>query len=906
MVCSLQALSLKFLCQLSLLFATQSYFMQSMNVTLRILVLGVLLFGYALRGTAQCNYTIQMLDGYGDGWNGGKLTIINGDSTYMIGMDAFSGDGKDSTVNFLVTGSLPLTFLWSSGFFDKEVSFSVYDPDGTLIYSDSIPAPGLLYSGIAVCPSCLRPVNLKNANIYDTRAKLSWTNANGGSPAGYYVIYGPKGFIPGAPGVGDTLFTAQPKITLTGLSKKTEYDWYVKQVCSVSDESKLSGPQHFETYWTNDVAIAGVVTPTSSCSLGVETVRILMANYGAAPQSLIPFRYLVNGKDAGVPQPDDGFYTGVLGKDSIELIEFETTYDFSAPGEYRITVYTQMNGDEDFSNDTFNYYLVNRLGAPYAQQFEEWSGGWYVDSSSIKPSWQWGVPAKQVIDTAASGTHAWVTNLKEKFNLGETSYLTSPCFDFSADTTDPVIDFAIFRNMSTFYELAYLEMSIGGGAWKPVGNIGEGINWYNSADFYQYQDAAWTGNSEGWENARHTLNGAGGNAEVRLRFVFRSSVFNLGLSEGVGIDDVKIYVPFKKDLSGISIQTQAEGSQCGSNNDLISFRFTNLGSESLTQIKVAYSVNGATPVVETISNFNLNPDESYSYIFNKTFNSKDGIFNIKCWTLANGDQAKYNDTAFYTVKHLPLDLPLKENFEGVGPLGLLPDGWTATDVNIGNGHNNVSYVYYVNLYEQNDSFSLDLPRYGYVSPGDSLSFQYRITNYLSGGTAGTALVSGTKFRVEISDDCGEKYTTAYTIDKSNHTPTTALRKVFVGLDSFAGKAILVRFSGIWTGGDFFFDLDNININEGITAVPTLAGVQSLRIMPNPTSGQFEVNAVFEEPVRKLQISVLNLMGQELKTVSSVQADQISSSFDLSAYPAGMYLVRLTADGGVASFKVVKQ
>ncbi len=45
-----------------------------------------------------------------------------------------------------------------------------------------------------------------------------------------------------------------------------------------------------------------------------------------------------------------------------------------------------MTGDEDVSNDTFYYRIVNRLITPYYQDFETWEGGWYVDTTSKSPS----------------------------------------------------------------------------------------------------------------------------------------------------------------------------------------------------------------------------------------------------------------------------------------------------------------------------------------------------------------------------------------------------------------------------------------------------------------------------------------------------------------------------------------
>ena len=244
--------------------------------------------------------------------------------------------------------------------------------------------------------------------------------------------------------MGDTVYVTTPKVTLTGLQKKTFYDAYVINDCGAGEVSAPLGPLKFETYWTNDVGISKVVTPISGCDLGVETLTILMSNYGSAPQSLVPFTFTVNGQEVGVPQPDDGFYTGVLGKDSSEMIEFETTYDFSAPGEYVIQVFTQMGGDEDFSNDTVTYYLVGRQLVPYTQDFENWSGGWTVDTASQNATWEFGTPNKTLLTGAASGVNAWATSLTGLYNDNEKSYLNSPCFDFSGLNEDPVIEFSLF------------------------------------------------------------------------------------------------------------------------------------------------------------------------------------------------------------------------------------------------------------------------------------------------------------------------------------------------------------------------------------------------------------------------------------------------------------------------------
>jgi hypothetical protein len=187
-----------------------------------------------------------------------------------------------------------------------------------------------------------------------------------------------------------------------------------------------------------------------------------------------------------------------------------------------------------------------------------------------------------------------------------------------------------------------------------------------------------------------------------------------------------------------------------------------------------------------------------------------------------------------------------------------------------------------------------------------LSFQYRITDWSSNGTIGTVLATGTKMNVQVSDDCGDTYNTVYTISKSNHTPSASFKKVYVNMSSYAGKAVILRFTGVQTAGDFNFDLDNINLNEGVTAVQQVVGLTNLSLQPNPTSGNFNVLASFEQPVRELQVSVLDLVGKQIWSQNTSNVQELNTQFDLSAYPDGMYFVRLLADGKSVTRKVVKQ
>ena len=129
-----------------------------------------------------------MFDAFGDGWNGGELTVTNGSTVYNFTLDNVNDDGIDSTLTFVVTNGAPLNLSWSSGVFDTEVSFIVYDYDGNIIYQDDFPGNGSLYSGFGFCPDCLKPTKVKIENVYDTRAKLRWTPVSLTPSLGWWVI----------------------------------------------------------------------------------------------------------------------------------------------------------------------------------------------------------------------------------------------------------------------------------------------------------------------------------------------------------------------------------------------------------------------------------------------------------------------------------------------------------------------------------------------------------------------------------------------------------------------------------------------------------------------------------------------------------------------------------------------
>lgn len=595
----------------------------------------------------------------------------------------------------------------------------------------------------------------------------------------------------------------------------------------------------------NDVGIIAIHSPESQCGLGNETIEVTIQNFGLNPQALIPFNFTVNGVSGNVPQPLDGVYTGVLGTDSIVTIAFETTFDFSAEGVYTIAAFTQLESDTTNNNDTTFYSVENILTVgtlPYFNNFESNVNGWSVDLDDpnvSNSSWEFGTPTNPNISAAASGVNAWVTSLGGDHNNSELSYILSPCIDFSTVLEDPVISFSINYDTETNYDGGWLEGSTDGGiSWTKVGTMGQGVNWYNFNNTNQGLGDVWAGNSGGWLNAEITLEDYSGEDAVRFRFAFDSdgSVTN----DGVGIDDIFITIPLAADI-GTSSANHEDVSLCGTDMDHVVIEIRNYGTEAQSSFDVSYQINNDPIVTENVGALVINAGETASYTFTEVFNSNvfNTVFEISTWTNLGGELNTLNDSTSYSFSTvIPEPLPIVKDFEDA----TLPVGWTADGI-VGDGHNNVSFALYDNLYSGDQNFEVTSPILGPINPGDSLTFDYRYTEW-SAGTDALTLGTGDELNVQISTDCGETFATIFTIDQNNHIPSAVMTNSLVDLDAYAGEYIQIRFFATWGTDDYWMDLDNINIigcpvdfaeNTIITGASN--GAEDGSATVNPTQGQ---------------------------------------------------------------------
>ena len=100
-----------------------------------------------------CNYTLDMDDALGDGWQGGFVTVnINGS---VLGN--YSASGSGTVVTFAVCNGDVISLRYTSGGilgWENENSYYLLDGSGNVLFSDGpIPSTGVVFTSNVSCGS---------------------------------------------------------------------------------------------------------------------------------------------------------------------------------------------------------------------------------------------------------------------------------------------------------------------------------------------------------------------------------------------------------------------------------------------------------------------------------------------------------------------------------------------------------------------------------------------------------------------------------------------------------------------------------------------------------------------------------------------------------------------------------
>lgn len=579
---------------------------------------------------------------------------------------------------------------------------------------------------------------------------------------------------------------------------------------------------------SKDLAMAGFTNASKSiCGDSIlNTLTFNVFNLGSSAVTAYTLNYSINGG----PIVSEPITSNIASNGSFTYVStkpFRTT----TINDYVVKAWVTQTGEEFIANDTLTKTIRVTLEKPlvvntfpYYQNFESGTGTW-SPSDSLNGSWGYGLlPNNTFINTAASGTKGFRTNMTTTngtYNNNEWSYLNSPCFDFSRFTADPRINFALNYHTENRSDGAWFEGSIdGGNTWTRIGYRGTGVNWYNdSITTATVRRGVWTGiTNVGWKYAQHTLDGFAGKSNCRFRFVFSSDGTvnaTTGLANGgISVDNIWIGLPSSVDLASAGA-TRFDASDCGSIRDTLTMRITNVGRDTQRTYSVSYKVDNNTTVTETASVV-VAPTATVLYKFLTPFNSQGGgNHTIRFWVKAVGDTVPTNDTLFINYFNpAAIATGISYNFDD----GVVPLYWRAIGtVNLGLGaHGNAltNGNLYANIWSSNKSVSVISNRYGPVrSNKDSISFDYRFVRELSPYAAWDMTPNKDTMYLAVATDCDENWVNIDTVTVANHVQSTnyAMRKI--GLGGYVGKVLRFRWrvnSLITATTGYWWDLDNIN------------------------------------------------------------------------------------------------
>ena len=402
-------------------------------------------------------------------------------------------------------------------------------------------------------------------------------------------------------------------------------------------------------YIEYDVAPTLFSSPGDGCGkTSAETVSIKVGNFGpGATPAGIPVRYSFDGGSTYVNET----IPGSISFGGEVSFDFTTKIDLSVPGVYDVIIETMLDEDEELSNDalTTTLYVDPTYSLPYTQDFETGIDFWRKTGTAA--SWQYGTPLAGFINSAASGTKAWVSNLTGFYNNNEDSYLTGPCFNFTG------IDFPVFEcKISTHLEKdidgVSLEYSLDNGStWERVGDKGDGEawewNWYNS-DAITVLDGnhGWTDQIAGWRTARILLDPMIFTNQTSVKFRFHLAANDSNPYEGIGIDDIKIY-DAPRDAGVISIVSPSTA--CAQDvPDHVVVTIRNFGLDTLMAgdtIIVGYDYESDPTVIDTfLLASNVLKDATFQHSFTQLFvPASSGMKDIDAFTLLPDDERFYNE-----------------------------------------------------------------------------------------------------------------------------------------------------------------------------------------------------------------------------------------------------------------------
>ena len=118
----------------------------------------------------MCNISYELNDSYGDGWNGNAIVVFDEDDNIVASLTMENGSTESGTLA-LCAGNY--SFAWQSGQYSSECSYTIFGPDGSVVFSGSNALSEPVDYSLDCEIGCLPPTNLSAVAGIDN-AIVNW------------------------------------------------------------------------------------------------------------------------------------------------------------------------------------------------------------------------------------------------------------------------------------------------------------------------------------------------------------------------------------------------------------------------------------------------------------------------------------------------------------------------------------------------------------------------------------------------------------------------------------------------------------------------------------------------------------------------------------------------------------
>lgn len=416
---------------------------------------------------------------------------------------------------------------------------------------------------------------------------------------------------------------------------------------------------------------------------------------------------------------------------------------------------------------------------------------------------------------------------------------------------------------------------------------------------------------------------------IRIKFTATS-----GYGNNLYLDDINIFGTVLPQYDAKVAEILKPGSTFCELPQYPKVRVTNAGTQTLTSLTVAYTLNGSTPVSQKFSGLNL--PLSRDTILNLdsipiTSITAGTVYTFKAYTsLPNNqvDQNVSNDTSIIsTVLLTPKSIPFTESFEN--------STFAATNWEIVNTNNDVTWERFTSpkIVASHLSAAAGIKNYRYTPTGRVDYLVSPLTKFTANDTAiikfdvaaatyqypGSTVISLDTLELQFSTDCGANWITIYkkwgdqlqTIHNPNNSYIDTFYvnnasqwrtdSVVLGTILANGGFARFRFKNTCFGGNNIF-IDNINLYSK-TLSPNVKQ-NGYTVSPNPASNVITIQH-YLQPSKLRGVGFYNSAGQRVLYRSYNGNADSYLTFNVSGLAAGVYTVKLEYTNKTISEKVIK-